>query len=123
MNNALIAAASLGTAAPLVTVLTGWLLVVLIPASALALLTFFFLGLPRVRAERARFLSGVSPSVPVLDPLPGAAMGRLFGRDFVVHVAIAPGKLGESLVIEAGRLSGIRTRPIAVLNAEVGASG
>lgn len=74
-------------------------------------------------AERARFLSGVSPSVPVLDPLPGAAMGRLFGRDFVVHVAIAPGKLGESLVIEAGRLSGIRTRPIAVLNAEVGASG
>ena len=74
-------------------------------------------------AERARFLSGVSASVPILDPLPGAAMGRLFGRDFVVHVAIAPGKLGESLVIEAGRLAGLRQKSIAVLNAEVGASG
>jgi predicted RNA-binding protein YlxR (DUF448 family) len=81
-------------------------------------------------AERARFLSGVSSSVPVLDPLPGAAMGRLFGRDFVVHVAIAPGKLGESLVIEAGRLAGLRDKTIAVsgrttagLNAELGASG
>jgi predicted RNA-binding protein YlxR (DUF448 family) len=80
-------------------------------------------------AERARFLSGVSSTVPVLDPLSGAAMGRLFGRDFVVHVAIAPGKLGESLVIEAGRLAGLRIRPIAVagrttasMNAEVGAS-
>ncbi len=81
-------------------------------------------------AERTRFLSGVSSAMPVLDPLPGAAMGRLFGRDFVVHVAIAPGKLGESLVIEAGRLAGIRIGPIAVagretagLNGEVSASG
>ena len=81
-------------------------------------------------AERARFLSGVSAAVPVLDPLPGAAMGRLFGRDFVVHVAIAPGKLGESLVMEAGRLTGLRNGPIAVagretagLNGEVSASG
>ncbi len=81
-------------------------------------------------AERARFLSGVPASVPVVDPLPGAAMGRLFGRDFVVHVAIAPGKLGESLVMEAGRLAGLRNGPIAVagrvtvgLNSEVDASG
>jgi predicted RNA-binding protein YlxR (DUF448 family) len=81
-------------------------------------------------AERTRFLSGVSSALPVLDPLPGAAMGRLFGRDFVVHVAIAPGKLGESLVIEAGRLTGLRIGPIAVagratagLNGEVSASG
>jgi len=81
-------------------------------------------------AERTRFLSGVSSAMPVLDPLPGAAMGRLFGRDFVVHVAIAPGKLGESLVIEAGRLAGLRIGPIAVagretagLNGEVSASG
>jgi predicted RNA-binding protein YlxR (DUF448 family) len=81
-------------------------------------------------AERSRFLSGVSSSVPVLDPLPGAAMGRLFGRDFVVHVAIAPGKLGESLAVEAGRLAGLRHKTIAVagrttagLNVEVGANG
>lgn len=81
-------------------------------------------------AERTRFLSGVSSSMPVLDPLPGAAMGRLFGRDFVVHVAIAPGKLGESLVTEAGRLAGLKDKTIAVagrttagLNVEVGTSG
>ena len=81
-------------------------------------------------AERARFLSGVSSSIPILDPLPGAAMGRLFGRDFVVHVAIAPGKLGEALVTEAGRLAGLKDKTIAVvgrttagLNVEVGTSG
>jgi predicted RNA-binding protein YlxR (DUF448 family) len=81
-------------------------------------------------AERARFLSGVPASVPVLDPLPSAVMGRVFGRDNVVHVAIAPGKLGESLIIEAGRLAGLRRNPIAVagratasLNVEVGANG
>lgn len=73
--------------------------------------------------EKARFLSGVSSSVLIMDPLPGAAMGRLFGRDFVVHVAIAPGKLAESLAMEAGRLAGLRIRTIAVLNAEMGASG
>ena len=81
-------------------------------------------------AERARFLSGVSSAVVIVDPLPGAAMGRLFGRDFVVHVAIAPGKLGESLAMEAGRLAGLRQKTIAVagrttagLNGEVGANG
>jgi predicted RNA-binding protein YlxR (DUF448 family) len=59
-------------------------------------------------AERARFLSGAAASVTVLDPLPAAALGRVFGRDHVVHVAIAPGRLGERLAIEAMRLGGLR---------------
>jgi ribosomal protein L7Ae-like RNA K-turn-binding protein len=59
-------------------------------------------------AERARFLSGAADSVTVLDPLPAAALGRVFGRDHVVHVAIAPGRLGERLAIEATRLSGLK---------------
>jgi predicted RNA-binding protein YlxR (DUF448 family) len=59
-------------------------------------------------AERARFLSGAEDSVTVLDPLPAAALGRVFGRDHVVHVAIAPGRLGERLAIEATRLNGLR---------------
>ncbi len=59
-------------------------------------------------AERARFLSGAGDSVTVLDPLPAAALGRVFGRDHVVHVAIAPGRLGERLALEATRLSGLR---------------
>jgi predicted RNA-binding protein YlxR (DUF448 family)/ribosomal protein L7Ae-like RNA K-turn-binding protein len=58
-------------------------------------------------AERSRFLSGVAPDVTIIDPLPGEALGRVFGRDYVVHVAVAPGKLAESLVVEAGRLAGL----------------
>jgi len=43
-----------------------------------------------------------------LDPLPAAALGHVFGRDHVVHVAIAPGRLGERLAVEAARLGGLR---------------
>jgi predicted RNA-binding protein YlxR (DUF448 family)/ribosomal protein L7Ae-like RNA K-turn-binding protein len=59
-------------------------------------------------AERSRFLSGFGPDLTIIDPLSGEALGRVFGRDYVVHVAVAPGKLAESLVVEAGRLAGIR---------------
>ncbi len=59
-------------------------------------------------AERARFLAGAAGTVTVLDSLPAAALGRVFGRDHVVHVAIAPGRLGERLVTEALRLRGLR---------------
>jgi hypothetical protein len=63
-------------------------------------------------AERARFLAGVDEGVSVLDPLSGAALGRVFGRDHVVHVAIAPGRLGERLAVEAARLGGLRERAV-----------
>lgn len=58
--------------------------------------------------ERARFLSEVEDSVVVLAPVSAAVLGRVFGRDHVVHVAIAVGRLGERLAVEAGRLSGLR---------------
>ena len=61
-------------------------------------------------AERARFLAGAVDPVTVLDPLPAAVLGQMFGRDHVVHVAIAPGRLGERLAVEAKRLSGLRNR-------------
>ena len=54
--------------------------------------------------ERARFLRGAV--VPVIAPLPGARLGAVFGRDHVVHVAVAHGRLAEALVIEADRLAG-----------------
>jgi hypothetical protein len=60
-------------------------------------------------AERARFRSAVPDTVPVLDPLTGAELGRIMGHETVVHVALAPGRLAGSLAIEAGRLAGIRT--------------
>ena len=59
-------------------------------------------------AERSRFLSGFGPDLTIIEPLPGEALGRVFGRDYVVHVAVAPGKLAESLVVEAGRLAGLK---------------
>jgi hypothetical protein len=60
------------------------------------------------QAERSRFLSGFGPDLVIIDPLPGETLGRVFGRDYVVHVAVAPGKLAESLVVEAGRLAGLK---------------
>jgi uncharacterized protein len=59
-------------------------------------------------AERARFLSGHTGEISVFDPLPSATLGRMFGRDHVVHVAVAPGRLAERLQLEAERLAGLR---------------
>ena len=59
-------------------------------------------------AERARLLSGAADGTAVLAPLAAAALGRAFGRDHVVHVAIAPGRLAERLIVEATRLDGLR---------------
>ena len=59
-------------------------------------------------AERARFRSAVPNAISVLDPLTGAELGRVFGHDTVVHVALAPGRLAGSIAMEAGRLAGLR---------------
>lgn len=56
--------------------------------------------------ERARFLSGAR-DIKVVAPLPGAALGAVFGRDHVVHVAISHGRLAEALDVETSRLSGV----------------
>ncbi|MFL5254251.1 MAG: DUF448 domain-containing protein [Rhodopila sp.] len=69
-------------------------------------------------AERARFLTGAPAGVKVFDPLTGEALGRVFGRDYVVHVAVAPGKLADSLAIEAGRLAGLRSRSARTMGSE-----
>jgi hypothetical protein len=66
-------------------------------------------------AERSRFLAGLGPDLKIVDPLPGEALGRVFGRDYVVHVAVAPGKLAQSLVVEAGRLAGLKNGPARAL--------
>ena len=58
--------------------------------------------------ERERFLSGAGKAISVFAPLSAAALGRVFGRDHVVHVAITPGRLGERLAMEARRLEGLR---------------
>ena len=60
-------------------------------------------------AERARFRSAVPDNVPVLAPLTGAEMGRVFGHETVVHVAVGQGRLASALAEEAGRLAQLRT--------------
>lgn len=58
--------------------------------------------------ERARFLSGWQGRIPVVAPLPGDALGAVFGREHVVHVAVAPGRLAVVLRTECDRLAGLR---------------
>jgi hypothetical protein len=55
--------------------------------------------------ERQRFLG--SWDGPVVAPLRAERMGAVFGREHVVHVAIAHGRLAETLRHEAGRLVGL----------------
>lgn len=45
---------------------------------------------------------------PVVEVLDAGALGRAFGRDAVVHAAVAAGGLAERLAVEAARLDGIR---------------
>ena len=56
--------------------------------------------------ERSRFTSG-RRDVPVAMPLGAAALGAVFGRDHVVHVVVAPGRLAETLRVETDRLAGV----------------
>jgi len=55
--------------------------------------------------ERARFLG--NRAVRVVAALPAATLGRIFGRDHVVHVAISGGRLARMIEIEAARLAGV----------------
>ena len=55
--------------------------------------------------ERRRLLSGVR--VAVAWPMEAAGLGAVFGRDQVVHVAVASGRLADMLMNEIGRLSGL----------------
>ena len=55
--------------------------------------------------ERARLVG--SHEVPVVSVLGAAELGAVFSRDHAVHVAVAPGRLAEGILAEAGRLAGI----------------
>ena len=58
--------------------------------------------------ERARFLGPWVEKVPVVTPLDAASLGTVFARDHVVHIAVAPGRLAETLQADSERLSGLR---------------
>ena len=69
--------------------------------------------------ERRRFLGGVA-DIPVLALVPADVLGAVFGRDRVVHVAVAPGKLAAALVVEGDRLAGLGSSRVAGGGAERG---
>lgn len=56
-------------------------------------------------SERAR-LAG-RRDVPLVLALTAEELGAVFGRDHAVHVAIAPGRIADILVQEAGRLAAV----------------
>ena len=55
--------------------------------------------------ERARFVGG--SKIPVVTVPSAAALGKIFGRDHAVHVAIAGGTLARMIEVAASRLAGV----------------
>ncbi len=56
-------------------------------------------------------LAALAPGLPLVDRLTSAELAAAFGREHVVHAALAPGRLAEALLVDAGRLGGFRPRP------------
>ncbi|WP_376100598.1 hypothetical protein ACE7GA_10475 [Roseomonas sp. CCTCC AB2023176] len=56
-------------------------------------------------AERARLIGGSDATV--VGALTAAELGGVFGRDHAVHVAVAPGRLAQTIVAEAARWRGV----------------
>lgn len=63
-------------------------------------------------AERDRLIGG--RALPVVAPLSSGMLGGVFGRERAVHVAVAPGRLAESIAVEAARLAGLVSAEPAV---------
>lgn len=73
--------------------------------------------------ERTRFLGSWAAAVPAVAPLDGASLGAIFGRDHVVHVVVAPGRLAENLRHEADRLAGLKVNGAQQAPRERGSRG
>ena len=59
------------------------------------------------RHGRAR-LGGLARDIPVVAQFDGAALSRSLGRENVVHVALAPGRLADRFLRESARLASVR---------------
>jgi predicted RNA-binding protein YlxR (DUF448 family) len=73
--------------------------------------------------ECARFRSGAPDALRVIAPLDGAALGAVFGRDRVVHVAVMPGRLADALAEETARLAGVMAPATELTKAAGGNAG
>lgn len=54
---------------------------------------------------------GVGRDLPLVEVLSAAELGMAFGRDHVVHAALAPGRLARDVLATAERLAGYRREP------------
>ena len=61
-------------------------------------------------------LRALAPRLPLIDRLTSAELGAAFGREHVVHAALAPGRLAEALVAEAARLGGFRPQIVGEIS-------
>lgn len=61
--------------------------------------------------ERRKF-AALAPQVPMVDAFTGAELGAALGRDAIVHVALRPGRLTDTLLEDAGRFVGVRKSEI-----------
>jgi predicted RNA-binding protein YlxR (DUF448 family) len=55
---------------------------------------------------RRKLLAG--SRIAAVAPLDAGALGGVFGREHVVHVALAPGRLADTVAADAARLAGMR---------------
>ena len=53
-------------------------------------------------------LRALAPGLPLVEQLSGAELGAAFGREHVVHAALAPGRIAQALIAAAARLAGFR---------------
>ncbi|HSO41931.1 MAG TPA: RNA-binding protein [Rhodospirillales bacterium] len=58
--------------------------------------------------DQRRKMRGPAGAIVAVEALGGDELGAAFGRDHVVHGALAPGKLASGLIHEARRLQGLR---------------
>jgi len=59
-------------------------------------------------ADGRQKLRALAPELPLVEQLSGAELGAAFGREHVVHAALAPGRIARELVADAARLAGFR---------------
>jgi hypothetical protein len=64
-------------------------------------------------ADGRRKLRALAPDLPVVTAFSKAELGAALGRDGVVHVALAPGRLAERLLCYVSRLAGFRSSVLA----------
>jgi predicted RNA-binding protein YlxR (DUF448 family) len=58
-------------------------------------------------AERRKF-TAQAPTTPVVDAFTSSELGAALGRDNVIHVALAEGRLTRTFMDDAARYSGVR---------------